>query len=382
MKILYIADADEGSYTAGSVRGRAIKSFIESRYSLEYMSLSVINPALARRVDPPVHRRVLRLWVFKPLGINRSFRSVDSSMFRAIFYLNLWNMLRSGRHAREIDLIYCSYKPASAIWLGLVAKLLYKAPLVVEYRDLMSVFGDRDLSTLWRRALNSFDQKVESFLLKFIDRVIVVNHTQSREFYAAFGRESSVVMNGYDGLTNYQKLGDAYANFPPSLRIGYAGQLSKRRKLSCLSILDGSYTLELMSRENPYDFGLSPSIRCNEYGFLDKNQMNEVLGGCDCFLLIEGVQDSSKGNLPSKVFEYMRFCKPILFFGHPESEVALLLRKIGLLIAIPNDSVRVDLYSELKNVMRSFDPCFLPDYSREQQLNNLKRILDEYIIRA
>jgi hypothetical protein len=380
MTKLYIADADDHSRTPGSVRGRAVRSFIESNYGLEYISLSVDKLSPVERLESSAPKKFWPLSSLKPAGINRSFRCVDSSIFRKSFFRNLWRIIRTSSRDNKIEIIYCSYKPASAIWLGLVAKLLNRLPLVIEYRDLMSAFGDRDVSTLQRRLLNTLDQKIEALLLKFIDSVVVVNDTQSREFYAAFGRESTVVMNGIDGQINWHKYGNLHSNASHDLKIGYAGQLSKRRQLSCLSVVDGKYTLELMSKEQPYDYGLQPSVACNEYGFLEKNEMNEVLDSCDCFLLIEGVTDSSKGNLPSKVFEYMRFCKPVLFSGNEQSDVALILKKVGLLIMLPNDGARIDLHNELKKVMRSFDPSHLLEYAREQQLNKLRRILDKYII--
>jgi hypothetical protein len=380
MTILYIADADESSTTAGSVRGRAVKSFLERTYRTHYISLSDsrMGSEQYETLKPTIFRKMIK--ALKPVAVNRSFRSIDSSIFKKSFFANIIHIVRLYNENRNCRLIYCSYKPSAAIWLGLVAKILMRRPLLVEYRDLMSAFGDRDISTIGRILLGKLDRFTEVLLLKFIDEVIVVSNTQGQEFKATFNKECAVIMNGIDGEISNLKPELFQLRSDQIVKIGYAGQLSKRRKLSCLSTVSGEYALELMSKESPYEFGLPPSISCKEYGYLKKNEMSAVLRECDCFLLIEGTTETSKGNLPSKVFEYMQYGKPILFSGNIHSDVALILKSVGLLIMLPNDGTSINLLSELRNVSNSFDPSRLSEYSRSNQLLKLQKILDEYYI--
>lgn len=380
MKLLYIADADIDSQSAGSVRGRAIKNFLELNYDLTYLSLSEAPSSNAKYSNKKVHLSIGCLQAFKSMGFNRSFRSIDSSIFRKSFYANIIQIIKTRSIKKKYNLIYCSYKPSSAIWLGIFAKIYTKSILIVEYRDLMSPFGDRDLSSIQRRLLSWIDHHIELFLLKFVNNIIVVSDTQHAEFKSAFGRECVVVMNGIDGeLVSIEHSYNDYLS-DRTVNIGYAGQLSKRRRLSSLCFVDGKYTLQLMSRESPYDYGLPRDIECTEHGFLEEKQMNAILNSCDCFLLIEGIGNSSKGNIPSKVFQYIKFGKPILFYGNPESDVATILRNAGLLIIIPNEGQSINLVAELKRVSQAFDRNKLSEFTRSNQLKRLKEVFDEYII--
>ena len=365
MRLLYIADADNASAKPGAVRCSATLRYLRDRYDVTYLSLSSIANSEKDAARTSSKRHYLFGSVFK--GFNRKFRMVDSSCTSRLMFRQLWAVIRLFVAGNRYEVVYCSYKPAAAIWLGCLSKLCLAKRFILEYRDLASQFGDRQE----HRVLNTLDLRVEKCALAFVDHVIVVSPTQALEFQRAFGRTPTVILNGVDHWLP-SVYTESLAGRP--LVLTYAGTLSERRKLQKLAncSVEG-VVLWVFSNQNPYVHGLPEGLQCESIGYVAREDLMGRLAKSDAFLLIEGDQSTSFGNIPSKVFEYLAYRKPIVFIGSKDSDVYNLVCPTGLILHIDDIS---DLTESILNT-RLLSEESLHSLDRQASLSKIERIVNE-----
>lgn len=365
MRLLYIADADDVSAKPGAVRCSATLRYLRNRFDVTYLSLSSITISEKTVTPAPSKRHYLFGGVFK--GFNRKFRMVDSSCTNRLFFRQLWAVIRLFLAGNRYEVVYCSYKPAAAIWLGCLSKLCLAQRFILEYRDLASQFGDRQE----HRVLNSLDLLVEKCALAVVDHVIVVSPTQALEFERAFGKTPTVVSNGVDHWFSSVYIEPLPAR---SLVLTYAGTLSERRGLQKLEncSVEG-VVLWVFSNQNPNVHGLPEGLSCESSGYVAREDLMCRLAQSDAFLLIEGDKSSSFGNIPSKVFEYLAYRKPIVFIGSKDSDVYNLVYPTGLILHIDDIS---DLAESILNT-RLLSEEYLRSLDRQVSLSKIERIVNE-----
>ena len=147
------------------------------------------------------------------MALTKYLGIIDRSCLSAPFFLGLKKIIQLSLEGQKFDVVFVSYKPAAAIWLGLFARFLVSKHFVLEYRDLASQFSDKIVKEPWA----FIDKSIESFILKFVSQVVVASPTQKYEFERAFKKQARVILNGVDSWNDKHsersKNGTAYHNY-------------------------------------------------------------------------------------------------------------------------------------------------------------------------
>jgi glycosyltransferase involved in cell wall biosynthesis len=350
MIMLYIAEANAHSRSPGS--NRCMK-FIEY-FGAKFSEIRHINPVKYQvsqkntrlKSDQSGEYQKIRLRLKEKLHS----RMVNSSIFSVHFISCMLKLIVCKARGFRPDLIYISYKPPSVIILGFFAKLLFRCKLIVEYRDLASTFSDSKRSVV----IKKIDFYLEWLFLKLVNEVVVVSPSQASRFSSNFGRDAHIVLNGIDPLTIDipQSKFDQPATTKKNPIIIYAGTLSHRRNLNPFAKIMRALDLNLkvFSRQDPLIF-IDDETLCDVItfdGFRTRSYLINEYSKADGFLLLEGYSQSSYENIPSKVFEYIYFKKPIYFCGNINSDVGQILIDLGLLMHISEDGVLTNYLDENK----------------------------------
>ena len=367
MNLLLIADTNLPSGVPGAVRGSALLG----RFRNKFRDIFVIETGKhqsAKIENTPVKSNYVR--AFRKSSIQLNSRIIDSSVISKQFIIDILFMIRIRARKQKVDCIYASYKPGKALILGVIAKLIFRGVLIMEYRDLAANFADSERANL----MIKFDNWIERLCNNWIDQVVVVGKTQCDNYKKVFTVEPLIVRNGIDHNVEVKPRFQLRENEAEStLKICYSGTLSKRRNLMAIEKWGlENCELTIFSKQKPDTFlSLHSSMSFIKYqGFRSRDHVKNEYENTDCFLLIEGYGVSSYENIPSKVFEYLAYKKPILFCGSMNSDVADILMQSGFLIHIDENGRQTD-YTDETNYRTHFSSLY-----REKQLTKLDRYLE------
>lgn len=278
-------------------------------------------------------RRGVRRWIYRPDAQIGWYPFAVRSARR---------LLREGR----FDAIFSSSFPITA---HLVARRVHREfgiPWVAEFRDLWT-----DLSRYDSRRRQRLDEAMERTLLATATEVVTVSAPYAELFRDRGARRISVITNGFDPLDfrGTQGLGRPVATYVGTyypdrqdLRAAFQaiGDLIQSGLLPGLGIRFVGDVPESL-RETLAQAGLSGSIECQ--GFVPHR---EALGHIEdsALLLLAGPVSGAfrgttvRGNIASKVFEYLGSRRPILYMGDADSEVESIVRRFpGVACVRPGD---------------------------------------------
>ena len=294
------------------------------------------------------------------ISIDLIFRSIDKSLFSKFFI----SSLKKIRKLNKPELIIVSYKPSSVIYLGIFAKIIFKAKLIVDLRDLISQIGVKNKKPVF----HYLDTCLDKFLLSFADEIITVSDLCRSKSEKTYKRKVHEIQNGIDG--EILKFNSSSNN---NFKILYAGTFSSERTLeNTLLFLDQhniNFELLVASSMKPNN----TDERITWKGYLSKSELNKLVSSSDALLLLEGMTINSFENIPAKIFEYLKFNKPILIDCNPESQVSQMITQINKGLNIHNPKANLNLF--IKNYNTSKD---IEIHSREYQNNKLLRIIEKF----
>jgi glycosyltransferase involved in cell wall biosynthesis len=90
-----------------------------------------------------------------------------------------------------------------------------------------------------------------------------------------------------------------------------------------------------------HKYGLENVVRA--YGHKTREELPEILGNADVFLLCLGYREASRYVIPAKMYDYIGAEKPVIAFAPTDGEVFNLMRRLGLAanVVTSPDSARV-----------------------------------------
>jgi hypothetical protein len=206
----------------------------------------------------------------------------------------------------------------------------------------------------------------------WVENVVVVSPTQAERFHKYFGREALVILNGIDPVNGHIP-SNHIKKFKKSSVVIYAGTFSSRRNLNPFGkiIKQKDLRLKVFSKHNPFNYICCHSLsdRISFEGFKTRPQLFDAYSKADAFLLLEGYSQSSHENIPSKLFEYIFFHKPIYFCGDINSDVGKILMDVGLLIHV-SETGEFSEFLDQKKLKAN-----LGKYWRYQQFKRLEKLI-------
>ena len=248
--------------------------------------------------------------------------------------------------ARNRDhVLFSSYPPAATHLVALGLKLRYGTPWVADFRDPLANAPDR----FAKRAL-LMDTILERLIFRYAD-VIIANTDAVKQIwlerYPQWKDKIQLIWNGFDRE-------DGIAHRPASTRtrrtIAHVGTIYGRRNpgpliasldrlITAGSLSPGCLQLRLIGPV--FNFCLDPYAdirrRLEALGCLHiedrmapQSEAVEEILEADCLLLLDLVNEGAGIQLPAKVFDYIRACRPILAITPTNSVISRILANAGI----------------------------------------------------
>lgn len=314
--------------------------------------------------------------------------------------------LLKGFKKNDFDVIFSTSPPFSVHLLGLMAKLIFRKPWVVDLRDLWVLNPHIKPPTrihLW------ISRYLEYKVFNQADEIITVSGPLSEDLRKAYPEVASqkfkVIPNGYDAddfeAGGYKKR--------PKLSIGYLGSLYMflgRTPYYFLMAL-ANLKKEIPDLENKMEivfvgaidqknksvidsiaskFDLKGMLRFN--GFIPYHEAINCLKQFDVllFLIVKSAKGcaNSRGNISGKLYEYLATGKPILALTE-EGPIRDLIKQSGCGILVDYQDAQqikkeiLDCYNRFKEgqlkVEANWD--FITQFERKRLTQQLAKVLDE-----
>jgi len=275
----------------------------------------------------------------KKIHPSEYFRSLDKTVFSSFVMFTLRYIVRNhGRIKRDYACIVVTYKPSASIILGIIASRMANLPLIIELRDLISIFGRKKKAFL----VDALDRFFDKIQIRFANALVVVSPTAKKYAEEFYSRKAHLILNGVDlvelspdirGVSNRD-----YIN------VFYAGTLYDDRRLERISSLihthpnSHQFRLLVASKQDPLMYGADPKFT-TWLGYLDRKQVYAIQNDSDFLLMLEGSGENSVENIPAKLFEYLGAGRPILADCNPRSDIANILKQTGrgMCVITPDD---------------------------------------------
>lgn len=281
------------SNAVGSLRSKALEDVLGDRFKLDIRYYKTRNTY--RQSTTQKENR--SLWLKK---LTSSIRSIDESLFGHFFREEILKIIREDRNHKRI--IYCTYKPVANIILGVFRKLIHGGYLVLEFRDLMSLFGRKPKISV----LHQIDTFFEKMLLRSADLIVVVSKTQKEKLQQLTNKKIIVITNGVDSYSQVEPIKSE------NVSLLYAGSLSKDRDLTNILewLRETDVRVYVATKRLPDN--ISGNKKIEHVGWLEEKALDELCKKVNGFILLEGHGEDSNENIPAKLFYYLKFRKTII----------------------------------------------------------------------
>jgi len=298
----------------------------------------------------------------------------------------------------RIDVIFTTFPIASAVLIGLALHRLTGRPWIVDLRDPMTEDGYPSDPLDWRVL-----RWLERATFARASRILLTTEATCRmyrERYPALAGKFVVIPNGYDEA-DFEGLPETASTPAGPFRLLHSGlvypqdrdprplfrAVARLRRERALGV--GDLRLELRGS------GFEDTYR-SMVDELDLREMVQILpplpyrdsladaGRADALLLLQG--PSCDGQIPAKLYEYLRLSRPILALTTQEGDSAALLRQTGGATV-----ARIDDEEELVRELPRFidrvragrhelaDRGLVRSFSRRHQAGMLGACLDEVV---
>ena len=306
--------------------------------------------------------------------------------------------LRAAREHR-VDAVYStSPNVTNHLVAGRVARR-YGLPWIVDIRDLWTIDHYYARTGLRKR----IEQRMERRILREAAKIVIVSEGMRDQLIAAFphlAEKTSVIRNGFDP--------DDCPSQPPSIpalpfRLTYAGMFYGGRRnieglLSALQTLKqrgvvnaDNFRFDVVGLPEPYvtdnvaKYGVGDLVHM--VGYLPAKETLSYLAGSHATLVITYSDEASRGNMPTKVYEYLGLGRPILALTPEDYELAAFVRSYNTGSVIhPADSQRIAAWIEsevgratVDGARPSFDAALTRQFSRAEGAAQLASILDDTV---
>ncbi|MGH1518284.1 glycosyl transferase family 1 [Chryseobacterium sp. JK1] len=279
------------------------------------------------------------------VGKNQSWKSKLSIWIRGNFFIPdarvFWvkpsiQFLEKYLKENKIDTIVTSGPPHSLHLIGLGLKdKLPNLKWIADFRDPWTEISYYKHLKLTRSSDNKH-RKLESAVFKNADITLATSYTDAENFRKA-GANAFCITNGFDESDSGEKvIGQKNQNFT----LSYIGVLEQLRNPENLwkSLHDliqenddfaSNFKLKFVGRiDDKILHSLENSNLKNHIlnlGYLSHGKAVEEMQNSEMLLITNFPNESSKGIIPGKIFEYLASGKQILSFGPNQADVAKIL---------------------------------------------------------
>lgn len=329
----------------------------------------------------------------KALKKLKSFVFPDRNVFWAL------NVLRKKPLTNKYDYIICSYPSISNLMLGYYYSKSFDIPLIVDMRDLWTQDLNFNSKSSFKRIIET---KIESAILNKAHIITTVSSFNALELSKQYGNKVQVIYNGFENAKFINKLSTSAnvssdtQNENNKLKIAYAGSFYNGERnidmlmLAIKSLKDKNlissknFTFDIYGNNEDYVIKLVSKYNLNDLvclkGFVSQDILFEKLTTYNLLLVVTRDQLISKGELTTKVFEYIALGNPILCLSKPDFEIVRILNDLDHTYCINiNDKAGIEslLLDFLNNKHKKTARRDLSlEFSRDAMSEKLRRLLE------
>ena len=277
------------------------------------------------------------------VGKNQSWKSKLSIWVRGNFFIPdarvFWvkpsaKYLKKYLKENNFDAVVTTGPPHSVHLIGLELKKEFpNLKWIADFRDPwteISYYRHLKLTKSSDKKHRSLEQKV----FKTADITLATSYTDADNFRKK-GANAFCVTNGFDGFENALN-----AKKNTKFTLSYIGVLEQLRNPEILwstlsqiiqenEAFKSDFELKFVGRVDDKILNEIENSKLknslNNVGYLSHLEANAEMQNSDVLLMTNFPDESSKGIIPGKIFEYLATGKPILSFGPKESDVKKIL---------------------------------------------------------
>mgnify|MGYP006299960455 CR=1 FL=1 len=225
--------------------------------------------------------------------------------------------------AEKFDLIFSTSPSVSAHKIASKLSGKFKFPWICEFRDLWTLMPHYAFNNSKRGII---ENTLEKEFVENSERVIVVTQSFKERFAAKYAEippnKFHVIYNGFEEFNPVEApdpheeltivyTGSMYGEYYPGKLFEVVRQLQEsdlEMKIKFIFIGNVEHKIQTKLKS----FAVIPT---EFHGFMNKMELQKILKQADAFLLF---QLGNYASVPSKVFEYLSYQKPILAVIHDE----------------------------------------------------------------
>ncbi|EJL71697.1 glycosyltransferase family 4 protein [Chryseobacterium populi] len=281
------------------------------------------------------------------VGQNQSWKSKLSIWVRGNFFIPdarvFWirpsvSFLEQYLKENKIDVVVTSGPPHSLHLIGLrLKKKLPGLKWVADFRDPWTEISYYKHLKLTRSS-DKKHRRLESEVFKNADITLATSYTDAENFRKN-GAHAVCITNGFDDSDSKDQKGKT-ENLQPLFTLSYIGVLEQLRNpenlWNCLNELVKTcpdfaedFILKFVGRVDEKILNTIENSNLKKHilnlGYLSHDKAVGEMQNSDMLLITNFPNDSSKGIIPGKIFEYLASGKQIISFGPDQADVSKIL---------------------------------------------------------
>lgn len=333
-------------------------------YTPENPSYPIVDESLTNEIDHNLEIIKTKIWEpyqiaeklskknqkFKggqfDIGKNQSWKSKLSIWIRGNFFIPdarvFWvkpsiKFLKNYLENHYIDTIITTGPPHSLHLIGLGLKKHFpNIKWIADFRDPWTEISYYQHLKLTKYADKKHHQ-LEKQVFENADITLATSYTDAENFRKK-GANSVCITNGFDTETSTLE----QKNFTKKFTLSYVGVLEQLRNPEILWEILNELIIENSDFKNDFslkfvgrvDDAILSKIKSTELknnlnilGYLPHNNSFEEMDNSDLLLITNFPNESSKGIIPGKIFEYLATGNQILSFGPKDADIEKILNK-------------------------------------------------------
>lgn len=310
------------------------------------------------------------------------------------------NVVRKKVLNNKYDYIICSYPNITNLVIGQYYSNLFKTPLIVDIRDLWT----QDPSFSKKHRIKQFlESKIEFNILNKSHKILTISKFNALLLSDIYGDKVEVIYNGFEDekLKNIRSASDlsdvSNQTKNSKFKIAYAGSFYKGERnvdmlfeaiksLKNKNIINNiNFSFDIYGNQEDYIIKLISKYEVSDLvsikGLVSQDALFEELYDYDLLLVVTRNALISKGELTTKVFEYIALGNPILCLSKPDFEIVKVLNDIDHTYCVDIDDklvIESTLESIITNNFGDLTKRELNlDFSRDTMSGKLKNLLEK-----
>jgi|26BtaG_2_1085354.scaffolds.fasta_scaffold00671_4 glycosyltransferase involved in cell wall biosynthesis len=310
------------------------------------------------------------------------------------------NVFRKKVLKNKYDYIISSYPSITNLIVGHYYSKLFKTPLIVDMRDLWTQDPNFSQKKSLRKRLES---KIESDILSKSHKILTVSEFNALQLSKIYGNKVEVIYNGFENskFKEFRLVNDIVHKESQiedsKFKMAYAGSFyNGERNVDKLFkaikslkdkeiINENNFCFDIYGRKEDYITQIIGKHQLSELvsvkGLVNQDALFKKLDGYNLLLVVTRNAEISKGEMTTKVFEYIALGNPILCLAKADFEIVKVLNDIDYTYCVDLDD-EVVIENTLESVIASDLEHHTKrklsfDFSRDTMSDKLKNILEK-----